>query len=1079
MGDTEPGSGLVDLPVDRPRSSRPAPGILSARAAFPSTLLRDEAGGLAVVAAWLHRICGQTELAFSCGGHIDRGELRLTVRDLDTVADVAKAIRAALTDDPAPAGAIRPQIVVALSAKGLTVDRAGAELTVTAGPDTIELHGAAALFEEPTLHRFAGHLGRLAAAVVEPGGTELAIGDLPLLGGEERSQVLTAWNDTARPFSDGARVHELIAAQAARTPSAVAVSDITQRLTYAQLEDRANRLAHRLRALGVVHDDLVGVHLDRGAEMVVAVLAILKAGAAYVPLDPSFPSDRLAYMAQDAHLRLLVTQRDLAGHLTLDAGTPELAVDDPNEAKVIAALPAGAPDVPGGSRDRMYVIYTSGSTGRPKGVVLEHASVVNFLESMAVEPGLGSGDALLAVTTLSFDIAGLELYLPLICGARVVVAPRSATVDAQRLLGLIADEQITVLQATPATWRMLVDGGWSPGDTPGLRAFCGGEALPPPLAEALARRAAEVWNLYGPTETTIWSTVQRILPGVPVCIGRPIANTALYVLDGRRRPVPIGVVGELYIGGNGVARGYHERPELTAERFVADPYAGGRMYRTGDLVRWRSDGRVAYVGRADNQVKVRGFRIELGEIEAVLGRHADVDEAVVLAVEDPAGEHQLVAYITQPPGASATPTDLRRTIGSDLPAYMVPSQVVVLEALPRTPNGKTDRRALPAPGWTSVQRDTQLVAARTTTESQLLALWEEVLGLAPLGVEDDLFTLGVDSLTTARLVARIERAFRVTLPVAALFAAPTVAAQAQLLSAGVQRPQWRSLVAITPTSPQTTEPPVFGVHGGAGTVLLYTRLARRLAPRRPFYALHAQGLFGHDPVHTSVEEMAETYLAQIREVQPHGPYTLLGYCFGGHVAYELGWRLRAAGEDVTLVGMINAPAVGYIERHSPLFDEKRALTGPEGKWLVPRPVPRRLTRNPRDLHTRARRKARHLRFQFALRFARPLPASLREELSFQRLAHLAELRYRPRPYDGRVVVWRAAGLYFEDSLGWDRHVTGELICREISGNQPIPRTTMDEPYVSQISASLEELLAPPVPQAGVTPERRAKMPSIS
>ncbi len=518
-------------------------------------------------------------------------------------------------------------------------------------------------------------------------------------------------------------------------------------------------------------------------------------------------------------------------------------------------------------------------------------------------------------------------------------------------------------------------------------------------------------------------------------------------------------MGELYIGGDGVARGYHERPELTAERFLPDPFSEGRMYRTGDLVRWSANGCLKYLGRADDQVKVRGFRIELGEIEAVLARQSDVDEAVVIAVEDPAGERQLVGYVTQPPGASVRPADLRRALAADLPRYMVPAHVVVLDALPRTPNGKTDRHALRAPDWSAVPRDAPAVAPRDATERRLQALWEEVLGVSPLGIEDDLFTLGVDSLTTARLVARIEQAFRVTLPVGALFAAPTVASQARLLQSGVQRPRWPSLVAITPVSPTTTEPPVFAVHGAAGTVLLFSALARRLAPERPFYGLHAQGLFGRDPVHTSIPEMADAYLSQVREIQPHGPYILLGYCFGGHVAFEMACRLHAANEEVALVGMINAPTVGYIDRHSPLFDRERALTGINGQWLVPPPQPRILTMHPRHLPSRLRRKYRHLRLHYALRLRRPLPAMLREELSFQRLARAAELRYSPASYGGRVIVWRAEGLYFEEDLGWEEHVRGELVSVEIRGEQPIPRRSMDEPCVAQIAVSLEEQLA--------------------
>jgi amino acid adenylation domain-containing protein len=797
--------------------------------------------------------------------------------------------------------------------------------------------------------------------------------------------------------------------------------------------------------------------------MVVAVLAIMKAGGGYVPLDPSFPPDRLAYMVEDSGLGVLVTETALSGRLRLPGGVREVRVDGDRAA--IEARPARAPETGVGCRDTIYVIYTSGSTGKPKGVVLEHRSVVNFLETMAVEPGLEPDDVLLAVTTLSFDIAGLELYLPLLRGATVVVADRATTTDPARLLEAIVAHGVTVMQATPATWRMLVDGGWEPGATPALRAFCGGEALPPALAEQLVARAAEAWNLYGPTETTIWSTVQRVQPGAPVSIGRAIANTTLYVLDGRLQPVPIGVAGELLIGGDGLARGYHDRAELTAERFVADPFSerpDARLYRTGDLVRWRADGRIEFIGRVDHQVKVRGFRIELGEIEAVLGRQPAVEEAVVLAVDDDRGQKQLVAYVTPAAGAQASRTELRRAVGDDLPNYMVPASVVVLDAMPRTPNGKTDRKALPAPDFTDVEREVPFAAPRNDTERRLVALWEETLGITPIGVDDDLFTLGVDSLTTARLVGQMEQAFKVDLAVGTMFSAHTPAALAELLSAGVQKPRWRSLVVITPEHPGSTSSPLFCVHGGAGTVLLYAELARRLGPDRPLYALHAQGLYGHDAVHTSIPDMAAAYVRQIREVQPHGPYAVIGYCFGGHVAHEMGLLLRAAGEAVDLVGYINAPSVDYLREHKPLFDREGAVTGEGGARLrVAPPEPTGPPPLAARVRRRARRDYRNLRMRYAVRFGRPLPASMREEWAFQLIAHRAERAYTPGRLDVTGIVWRAEGLYFADDLGWGAFVGGSLHCVEIPGPQPIPRITMNEPFVSHIAETILALREDP------------------
>jgi amino acid adenylation domain-containing protein len=1049
-------SAVLELPTDRPRAALRGTGTVAAGAPFPPELLAHPHLALAAVAAWLHRITNQVDLVVSLHDARGSAPVRIDASGDPAWSTFAEAVRiASEASDGAPAFAGQVSVCIG----GPPQDAAGPELALGLHGDRVEATAAADLFDEASLQRLVGHLSRLAHAAGNGAG-DVPLSALPLLGNEERELVVSAWNRTGRPFSDDATVHGLIARRSALSPDRIAVIDAGERLTYRELDERANRLARHLGTLGVGPGSLVGIHLERDHGIVVAALAIMKAGAAYVPLDPSFPADRLAFIAEDAELATLVTQDALAGRLALATSIPEVRMDGDRAA--IDAHAATDPEVACSARDTMYVIHTSGSTGRPKGVVLEHRSVVNFLESMAVEPGFGADDVLLAVTTLSFDIAGLELYLPLMCGGTVVVASRAATVDPAMLLDSIREHGVTVLQATPATWRMLVEGGWAPGSTPSLRAFCGGEALPAALAEQLLERTAEAWNLYGPTETTIWSTVQRIEPDAPVSIGRPIANTILRVLDASGAPVPIGVPGELLIGGDGLARGYHRRPDLTAERFVPDPLSddpGDRLYRTGDLVRWRPGGRLEFIGRVDHQVKIRGFRIELGEIETVLGRHADVEEAIVIAAEDAAGDKRLVAYVTLGRDATASRIDLRRSVQDVLPAYMVPSTVVVLDAMPRTPNGKTDRKALPAVDWSDVERDSPYVAPTGDIERRLAALWEEVLEITPIGADDDLFSLGVTSLATARLMGRIEREFRTGLPVGAFFSAPTVAELAALLGAGVPDPEWPSLVAITPIHPGSTQPPVFGVHGGAGTVLLYAELARRLGPDRPFYGLHAQGLYGRDPVHTSVADMAGAYLEQMRQVQPHGPYTILGYCFGGHVAHEIAVRLRAEGEDVDLVGQINSPSVHYLRTHRPVFDETGALTGRDGvmvrEWQ-PATAGRRASL-PRRVFRRIRSRVRRLRFRAAIRLHRPLPAIFRENLSFQTIAHHAEDAYVPPVSDVRTVVWRAQGLYFEDDLGWRSYVTGEVICVEIPGEQPIPRTTMTEPFVGHLADSLLNL----------------------
>jgi amino acid adenylation domain-containing protein len=629
------------------------------------------------------------------------------------------------------------------------------------------------LFDEASILRLQGHYETLLAGMVA--NPDAPIDSLPLLTAEESQRMLVQWNDTATPYPDTACVHALIDAHAARTPDAEAVRFENVALSYRELTERANQLAHRLRAMGVGRDTLVGICVDRTQEMVVATLAVWKAGGAYVPLDPSYPTDRLAFMASDAGLVALITEEALLGTVP-EPGCPVLCLD--RDRAVIAAEPTTAPAVDATPNQLAYVIYTSGSTGRPKGVLVEHRSVVNFLCAMRETPGLTPADTLLSVTTLSFDIAGLELYLPLITGARVVLASRAVAVDGRLLGQALAESGATVMQATPATWRLLLESGWRAGQ--GLTLLCGGEALPRPLAQALLDTGAAVWNLYGPTETTIWSTLHRVQPhDDPIPIGRPIANTTVYVLDHMLSPTPINVPGELYIGGAGLARGYHQRPELTAERFVANPFVDeptARMYRTGDQVRYRPDGTIEYLGRLDHQVKVRGFRIELGEIESVLAAHDTVQHAVVVVREDVPGDQRLVAYLVGTSGAGAASATLKTWLGERLPPYMVPSAFVTLDAFPLTPNGKVDRRALPAPRTSGHESGASFVSPSGSVESLVADIWREVLHVERVGANDNFFDLGGHSLLVVQLQSKLRERFHHDLSLMELFRRPTVSA---------------------------------------------------------------------------------------------------------------------------------------------------------------------------------------------------------------------------------------------------------------------------------------------------------------
>ncbi len=637
------------------------------------------------------------------------------------------------------------------------------------------------LFAPETIARLAGHYETLLThALVDP---TAAVAHLPLLTLPEQQALLTDLNQTATSYPATTALHDLLAAQAQRTPHAPAVrldtrEDDPPTLTYAELDAQATQLAQALAQHGIGPGDLVALLLDRTLDLPVALLAVLKTGAAYLPLDPAFPPERLALTLDDAQVALVLTHSDLLP--LLPAALPTWRVDQhdvstyPTTPLVVATHPDAL----------AYVIYTSGSTGRPKGVQITHRAVVNFLWSIQQTPGLTADDTLVAVTTLSFDIAVLELLVPWLVGAQVVLASRATASDGRRLAVVLAQTAATVMQATPATWQLLLAAGWTGQD--GLRILCGGEAFPAGLAAQLQACGSAVWNMYGPTETTIWSSVRQVvLDEAPVRVGGPLANTQLYVLDGAWAVVPVGVAGELYIGGVGVARGYVGRPDLTAQLFVPDGVsgrAGQRLYRTGDVVRWVCVGALAFLGRRDQQVKVRGYRIELGDIAAALEGHAEVRRAVVVVWEAGTGRARLVAYVEPEAGALVAGAALRRWVEQVVPGYMVPTQVVVVDALPLTPNGKVDRNALPEPDQSRVDSTVAYVPPTTEVEQKITAIWQDILQIEKIGLYDNFFDLGGHSLLLAQAHTILQERFQCEFSMVELFKYPTIHVLAQYLS---------------------------------------------------------------------------------------------------------------------------------------------------------------------------------------------------------------------------------------------------------------------------------------------------------
>jgi amino acid adenylation domain-containing protein len=590
-------------------------------------------------------------------------------------------------------------------------------------------------------------------------------------------------NDTRIEYPRDKCIHELFETQVAKTPEAIAVVFADQQLAYWELNDRANHLARYLRKLGVGPETLVGICVERSMEMIVGLLGILKAGGAYVPLDPTYPKERLAFMLEDSRAPFLVTQARLGEHRPAFGGTLIILDHDGQSMAQESAASVGPVQSP---ETLAYVIYTSGSTGKPKGVMIQHGSAVNFLASMARQPGLCETDALLAVANLSFDMSVLDIYLPLTVGARIVLARREDAADGLRLRNLLSDSGATVMHATPATWRMLLAAGWQ--GSRELKILCGGEVLSEDLAKQLGQRCASLWNMYGPTETTVYSSAELYSPhssGRTVPIGHPIANTEIYILDQRLHPVPIGVPGELHIGGDGVARGYLNRLELTAEKFIANPFVAdiaSRVYKTGDLARYLPDGNIEFLGRMDHQVKIRGYRIEPGEIEAVLAQHRSIKEAVVVARDDSLGSQRLVAYVVADAVSVPSANELRGFVQQTLPEHMVPSAFEFLESLPLTPNGKLDRGALPAPGRGRPKLDETYAPPRTPLEDVLAHIWADVLALDQVGIHDNFLALGGNSLRAIQMIARLRNVLNQELFVSDIFSHGTIAELADSLT---------------------------------------------------------------------------------------------------------------------------------------------------------------------------------------------------------------------------------------------------------------------------------------------------------
>ncbi|WP_045757617.1 non-ribosomal peptide synthetase [Xanthomonas albilineans] len=757
-----------------------------------------------------------------------------------------------------------------------------------------DLDANPALYDREELAEHCRRLSLLADAILDAPERPLAL--LDILGTQERCRLLWECNATAMPLPIMATLPHQLLERYASMPAGIVVQCDERTLDDAQVCELAARIAARWIADGIKPGDVIAVALPRSEQLLLVLLAVMWSGAAYLPLDPDGPLVRNRHMLDDAAAIGLVCEPVLRDTLLLDG----MVWLDPCPADLPAPIaPLATPE------GTAYVLYTSGSTGIPKGVEISHRSLLNFLFAMRHDLGLRPRDRMLAVTTVTFDIAGLELYLPLLVGARVVIAQGAITHDPRGLARLIAQAQVSVIQATPSLWRILLANDDLPLDK--VHALVGGEALGAELATRLLARVGRLTQLYGPTESTIWSTIMPLqltdAPHPP--IGRPIANTRVYVLDPQQQLLPTGAVGELYIGGAGVAKGYRGKPQLTSERFVCDPFVGdgSRMYRTGDQVRLRPDGVLEFIGRIDDQLKIRGHRIEPREIENALQQHPQVAQAVVVGHRDHDGTMQLLAYVVALPEQSVEVDALRQYLQACLPSAMLPSRWMSLPALPLTATGKLDRKALPVP---DAPPPREHVPPRDPIEQQLAAMVEDILGINGIGVHDSFFELGVDSLGAAQMAARFPQMFGIELPLVTLLNEPTIAGVAEVIRRNAQLHSDPLASALTLREGEVGTPALFCIHPVMGMSWSYATLLSQLDPRWPVVLLQSPGLADSSYRPDSIEAIAHDYLARMRSVQPHGPYRLVGWSLGGLIAHAIAAELRAAGELVELLALLDS-----------------------------------------------------------------------------------------------------------------------------------------------------------------------------
>ncbi|NEU84151.1 non-ribosomal peptide synthetase [Nostoc sp. UIC 10630] len=955
------------------------------------------------------------------------------------------------------------------------------------------------LFDDKTITRMLGHFQTLLESIVA--NPEQRISDLSLLTVQERQELLIDWNDTKRDYPENKCFHHLFEAQVQETPDANALVFDNEQLSYKELNIRSNQLAHYLKKLGVVPGVLVGICVERSPEAIIALLGILKAGGAYLPLDPSLPQERLNFILEDAQVSILLTHCSLAPLLKgsqrglLPRGDAKSDGVSPSRATGVgwedllsivyidkdwATITQHSKENPSSvvkSDNLAYVIYTSGSTGKPKGVLLQHQGLSNLAASQIDVFNIQPINRILQFASLSFDASIFEIVMALQTGATLYLANKESLLPGQTLLQLLREKAITHVTLPPAVLAVL------PTESlPALQTIiCAGESCTDDIVKRWWNSQRQFFNAYGPTEATVWSTVAEISTmGEKPPIGRPIANTRIYILDKYLQPLPIGIIGELYIAGEGLAQGYLNRPELTIENFIPNPFSdkkGARLYKTGDLARYRPDGNIEFLGRIDNQVKIRGFRIELSEIETVLSQHQSVQKAVVIVKENVSGDKYLVAYIVPNVETQNFSSLLRKFLKEKLPEYTIPKAFVMLDSLPLTASGKVDRLALieldsPA----SRLRDKTFIAPRTPTESSLAKIWAEVLNIERVGIYDNFFGLGGDSLLTVRLLKQIHKQFENELPLSTLFLNPTIESLATALSSKADSLSWSPLVPIQPAG---SSPPFFCIHPIFGVVFPYYELAQNLGKNQPFYGLQPIGLDGKSFPLTRIEDMATHYIEALRTVQPKGPYFLGGWSFGGWVAFEMAQQLKKSGEEVALLAVLDtlAPIPGNIPSLASGF---KFLLTTVARYIWPffldyfyliiaiiknriNSLTSRLTNFNKIVRLQTNLFSHFIRKEDATVNIIPEESKLRllSELAIRPMLRVfyansqAVLNYVPQAYPKRINLFRTkvqSSIAKEDpSMGWDQLTVGGTEIHHIPGNH---LTMLRKPHIQILAAQV-------------------------